>query len=84
MENNIVHQYTQNVNKESPGGTAILWKKEINHLIKVIQDGNKCLQCIEILDNNYKPLLIIPRAAMIWRNLKKMLINFSKYTRYTV
>jgi hypothetical protein len=48
MENNIVHQYTQNVNKESPGGTAILWKKEINHLIKVIQDGNKCLQCIEI------------------------------------
>ena len=48
MENNIVHQYTQNVNKESTGGTAILWKKEINHLIKVIQDGNKCLQCIEI------------------------------------
>jgi hypothetical protein len=48
MENNIVHQYTQNVNKESTGGTAILWKKEINHLIKVIQDGNKCLQCIVI------------------------------------
>ena len=59
MENNIVHQYTQNVKKGSPGGAAILWKKEINHLIKVIQDGNKRLQCIEILDNNYKPLLII-------------------------
>ena len=41
------------------GGTAILWKKEINHLIKVIQDGNERLQCVEFLDNNYKPLLII-------------------------
>jgi hypothetical protein len=32
--------------------------KEINHLIKVIQDGNERLQCIAFLDNNYKPLLI--------------------------
>ena len=34
------------------GGTAIIWKKEINHLIKIIQDGNERLQCVEFLDNN--------------------------------
>ena len=40
------------------GGAAILWKKEINPLIKLIQDGNERLQCVEFLDN-YKPLLIV-------------------------
>ena len=33
------------------GGAAILWKKEINPLIKLIQDGNERLQCVEFLDN---------------------------------
>jgi hypothetical protein len=28
---------------------------KINHLINVIQDGSERSQCVEFLDNNYKP-----------------------------
>lgn len=39
------------------GGTAILWKKEIDHLVKPLPDGGNRIQCTEI--NSQDPLLII-------------------------
>jgi exonuclease III len=41
------------------GGVAILWKKEIHHLIKPYKDGNERIQCIEFKDNNQRSLLIV-------------------------
>ena len=29
------------------GGVAVIWKKEIHHLIKPCKDGNERIQCIE-------------------------------------
>ena len=41
------------------GGVAVLWQKEIDHLIKVINDGNERIQCIEFSDSFSKPMLFI-------------------------
>ena len=41
------------------GGVAVLWKKECDHIIKNIDDGNERIQGIELLDNLEKPLLIL-------------------------
>ena len=39
------------------GGTAIMWKHEIDHLIHVLQDGGNRIQCAELRGEN--PLLLI-------------------------
>jgi ribosomal protein L44E len=41
------------------GDVAVIWKKEIHHLIKPCKDGNERIQCIEFKDNNQRPLLIV-------------------------
>ena len=41
------------------GGVAVIWKKDIDHLVKPIPDGNERIQCIELIDKFQKPLLII-------------------------
>ena len=39
------------------GGTAILWKKDIDHLVKAIPDGCNRIQCVQI--KGTEPLLLI-------------------------
>ena len=39
------------------GGTAILWKKEIDHHVKAIPDGGNRIQCVQI--KGTEPLLLI-------------------------
>ena len=34
------------------GGVAILWRKEIDHMIKAMDQGSERIQCIEIRENN--------------------------------
>ncbi|CAG2222940.1 unnamed protein product [Mytilus edulis] len=41
------------------GGVAVIWKKEIDHLVKATDDGGERIQCVEFLDNMSKPLLIV-------------------------
>lgn len=40
------------------GGAAILWKKEIDHLVTKVPDGGNRIQCIEI-STTHKPLLLV-------------------------
>ena len=40
-------------------GVAILWKKQIDHLIKPLSDGGERIQCVEFIDNYTRPLLIV-------------------------
>ena len=30
------------------GGVAVLWRKDVDHIVKELQDGNECMQCIEL------------------------------------
>jgi hypothetical protein len=42
------------------GDVAVIWKKEIHHLIKPCKDGNERIQCIEFKDKNiYLPLSLL-------------------------
>ena len=41
------------------GGVGVLWRKNIDHMIRELPDGNECMQCIELKDSNSKPLLIV-------------------------
>lgn len=40
------------------GGTGILWKKELDHLINVIDIGNERIQCVEFMGSSHKLLLV--------------------------
>jgi exonuclease III len=40
------------------GGTGILWKKELDHLINVIDIGNERIQCVEFTGSSRKLLLV--------------------------
>ena len=40
------------------GGTGILWKKELDHLINVIDIGNERIQCVEFMGSSRKLLLV--------------------------
>ena len=33
----------------------MLWNTNIDHMVKVLPDGNECMQCIELDDNTAKP-----------------------------
>jgi hypothetical protein len=33
------------------GGVAVIWRKEIDHIIRPIEDGSEKIQCIEIHGN---------------------------------
>ena len=39
------------------GGTAILWKHDIDHLIQTLPDGGNRIQCVEV--KGERPLLLI-------------------------
>jgi hypothetical protein len=41
------------------GGTGILWKKELDHLINVIDIGNERIQCVEFMGSSRFDALII-------------------------
>ena len=41
------------------GGVAVLWRKNIDHMIRELPDGNECMQCKELKDSNSKPLLMV-------------------------
>jgi len=41
------------------GGVAILWKKQIDHLVKPLSDGGERIQCVEFIDNYTRLLLIV-------------------------
>jgi exonuclease III len=34
------------------GGVAIIWRENIDHLIKILPDGTERIQCVEINSNN--------------------------------
>jgi hypothetical protein len=34
------------------GGVAIIWRENIDHLIKILPDGAERIQCVEINSNN--------------------------------
>ena len=40
------------------GGTGILWKKELDHFINVIDIGNERIQCVEFMGSSRKLLLV--------------------------
>ena len=40
------------------GGTGILWKKELDHLINVIDIGNERIQCVEFTGSSRKILFV--------------------------
>lgn len=40
------------------GGTGILWKKELDHLINVIDIGNERIQCVEFMGSSRKLLIV--------------------------
>jgi hypothetical protein len=40
------------------GGTGILWKKELDHLINVIDIGNERIQCVEFMGSSRKRLIV--------------------------
>ncbi|MEW8548177.1 MAG: endonuclease/exonuclease/phosphatase family protein, partial [Candidatus Thiodiazotropha sp.] len=39
------------------GGTAVLWKKQINHLVTALQDGGNRIQCVEV--KGHEPILFV-------------------------
>jgi len=41
------------------GGVAILWRKEIDHMIKVMDHGSERIQCTEIRENNDLNILML-------------------------
>ena len=55
------------------GGTAILWQKEIDHLISPITDGGNRIQCVEL--QGKRPILIIS-VYMPCRGLKDNIEDF--------
>jgi hypothetical protein len=40
------------------GGTGILWKKELDHSINVIDIGNERIQCVEFMGSSRKLLIV--------------------------
>jgi hypothetical protein len=40
------------------GGTGILWKKELDHLINVIDIGNERIQCVEFMGSSRKRVIV--------------------------
>ena len=40
------------------GGVAIIWRENIDHLIKILPDGAERIQCVEINSNNDTKLLV--------------------------
>ena len=40
------------------GGVAVLWRKDIDHTVKALTDGNERIQCIEITGDKSKLLLM--------------------------
>jgi hypothetical protein len=41
------------------GGIAVIWRKEIDHIIKPLEDGSEKIQCIEIHGNKNSRLQVI-------------------------
>jgi hypothetical protein len=40
------------------GGVAVIWRKEIDHIIRPLEDGSEKIQCIEIHGNKTSRLLV--------------------------
>ena len=40
------------------GGVAIIWRENIDHLIKILPDGTERIQCVEINSNNDTNFLV--------------------------
>ena len=56
------------------GGVGVLWKKQIDHLIRVCQEGGNRIQCVELKGDN--PLLLIS-VYMPCRGLTDNLEDFN-------
>ena len=41
------------------GGVGILWHKDIDSSVNIIDDGGERIQCIEITQEHGKPIIII-------------------------
>ena len=41
------------------GGVAIIWRKDIDHIIRPLEDGPEKIQCVEISGNKDTKLLLI-------------------------
>jgi exonuclease III len=41
------------------GGVAIIWRKDIDHIIRPLEDGSEKIQCVEISGNKDIKLLLI-------------------------
>ena len=41
------------------GGVAVIWRKEIDHIIRPLEDGSDKIQCIEIHENKNSRLQVI-------------------------
>ena len=56
------------------GGTAIMWKHDIDHLIHILPDGGNRIQCVEL--KGEKPLLLVS-VYMPCRGLSENIEDFS-------
>ena len=56
------------------GGTAILWKHDIDHLIQVLSDGGNRIQCVELKGEK---LLLLVSAYMPCRGLSDNIDDYS-------
>ena len=45
-------------NPRGYGGVAIIWRENIDHLIKILPDGTERIQCVEINSNNDTKFLV--------------------------
>jgi exonuclease III len=41
------------------GGVAIIWRKDIDHIIRPLEDGSEKIQCVEISGDKDTQLLLI-------------------------
>jgi hypothetical protein len=56
-----VDKYNPVLPKSMPreyGGVAIIWRENIDHLIKILPDGTERIQCVEINSNNDTKFLV--------------------------
>jgi len=72
------------------GGVAILWKKDIDHMIKPIDLGSERIQCVEIKESCNSNILLtsvyLPTKGVktISQNTKKQLTNYMSSMKNTM
>lgn len=53
-----IYLYIPRISREY-GGVGIVWHKDLDQIVGLVEGGNERIQCIEISQNSNKPILII-------------------------